>query len=267
MAPEAGWVEAVKAQAHQAAAAWDALGTCPLALLTPESARPPQRRETVEADTVAESGAAPRPTPRPAAKAADGSALPQRFLLQVDGAGSFLVVRGAAVSVGPVSSSRLCDVGLLARANLPVALIERLDDDYVLRSDGDVRVNDQPVTSRLLAPGDRIALGSRCTLKYRLPNAASTSALLDLTGAKLPRADVRKVILLDRSIILGPGKTGHIRADELDRPAVLHVRDGELHYQGDLAVRAGDRTLAPTEALPLDTPIHIGPLSVVLTQV
>ena len=179
--------------------------------------------------------------------------MPERFLLQVDGVGCFLVVRNSAVTIGSVSSSRQCDVGLIAQANLPVAMIERLDDDYFVRSDGSVRVNDKSATSRLLMHGDRIELSPRCTMKYHLPNAASTSAMLDLTGAKLPRADVRKVILLDSTIIVGPGSAAHVRADELAKPMVLHLRNGQLH--------------CPTDVMAMDKPIRIGPLSMVMTKV
>ena len=268
VAPEATWVGQTLEHLRQAAAACAALGTGPLGLLAPTPALPEVDRPQ-GTDSAADLAAGERPIepPRMSIKADNASALPDRFLLQVDGAGCCLVVRSAAVTIGPVSSSRLCDVGLLAQANLPVALIERLDDDYFLRSDGAVRVNDKAATSRLLAHGDRIALSARCTLKYRLPHAASTSALLDLTGARLPRADVGKVILLDRSIVLAPGKAGHIRADELAGPAVLHLRNGQLHYQGDLAVKVGDRRLAATEALVMGAPIRIGPLSMVLTKV
>ena len=179
--------------------------------------------------------------------------MPERFLLQVDGVGCFLVVRNAAITVGSVSSSRQCDVGLIAQANLPVAMIERLDDDYFVRSDGSVRVNNKTATSRLLTHGDRIELSPRCTMKYHLPNAASTSAMLDLTGAKLPRADVRKVILLDSTIVVGPGSAAHVRADELVKPIVLHLRNGQLH--------------CPKDVMSMDKPIRVGPLSMVMTKV
>ena len=248
--PDAKWVGQAKEHAQKATTARDALCAGPLELLAPMSSSDSSQPDS--AGPVLQERAR-HETPCPSGNAGCGSALPERFLLQVDGVGCFLVVSNAAVTVGSVSSSRQCDVGLIAQANLPVAMIERLDDDYFVRSDGSVRVNGKTATSRLLAHGDRIELSPRCTMKYHLPNAASTSAMLDLTGVKLPRADVRKVILLDNTIVVGPGSAAHVRADELVKPIVLHLRNGCLHCADD--------------AMEIGKPIRTGPLSMVITKV
>ena len=267
IAPDPAWVRQAMDLVRKAVSSRDAICAGPLGLLAPG----PATRSGQMADDDSESDPPPRPmtfaAPRAAVNAGRASALPHRFLLQVDGVGCFLVVRSADGSVGSVSSSRLCDVGLLAQANLPVAMIERLDDDYFLRSDGAVRVNGQAASSRLLSHGDKIELSTRCAMKYCLPNAASTSALLDLTSARLPRADVRKVLLLDSSIIVGPGRATHVRVDDLASPVVLHLRDGQLHYHGELTASDGQRAPGKSEALAMDEPIQIGPLSMRITKV
>jgi len=248
--PEAKWIGQAKEHARKATAACDALCAGPLELLAP--APSPGSCQTVDVEPVVHERAS-HATPCTSGSTGCGSALPERFLLQVDGVGCFLVVRNPTVTLGSVSSSRQCDVGLIAQANLPVAMIERLDDDYFVRSDGSVQVNDKAATSRLLTHGDKIELSPRCTMKYYLPNAASTSAMLDLTGAKFPRADVRKVILLDSTIIVGPGSAAHIRAEELGKSIVLHLRNGQLHCAED--------------AMAIGKPMRAGPLSMVITEV
>lgn len=194
-------------------------------------------------------------------------AVPNRFLLHVDTVGSFLVLRQPRVSVGPISSSRRPDLGLLADAGLPVITIERQEEDYFLSSEVPVRVNDMPVQKKLLSSGDRISLGPRCQMKFTLPSAASTSAMLQLSGCRLPQGDARQVILMDRSIVLGPGTTGHIRADQMTSPAVLHVRDGRLLIRGNGDMKVNDRPMDDRMGIPMGARVSIGPISLAVAAV
>ena len=89
--------------------------------------------------------------------------------------------------------------------------------------------------------------------------------MLSLTGARLPRGDARRVILLDRELILGPGPTAHIRVDELSGPVVLHVRDGRLCCRSREAVRVDGRPAHPQAAIAMETRVEIGPVSMVVT--
>jgi len=95
---------------------------------------------------------------------------------------------------------------------------------------------------RLLASGECLDLSPRCRLTFRLPSPASTTAVLDLTGARLPRADIRRVILMDQDLIIGPGSASHVVATQLERPVVLHVSQGQLVCQGrDAGIPVGER--------------------------
>jgi hypothetical protein len=182
--------------------------------------------------------------PRPTEPAGDGD-LPQRFVLQVDGAGSYLVLRGNTVTLGPISSSRRPDVGLIAEATAAVVTLERMEDDYFLKMPGEA--------SKLLSDGDRIALSQRCRLQFRLPNPASTSAMLELAGGRFPRSDVRGVILLDRDLIIGAGSGAHVRADQLEAHQVLHVRGASLWHRN--------------QPLELARPVNVGGAGVVVTRI
>ena len=191
----------------------------------------------------------------------------KRMVMQLDGAGSSLVMLGRTVSVGPISSPGRPDLGLMADANLPIIRIERSEDgDYLLAGDGAVEVNDRPVTSKLLADGDKIALSPRCRLRFRLPTPASTTAVLELSTARLPQADIRRVILLDREMIVGPGPGAHVRADDLPGRAVLQPAGDKLLCRTDCAVTRGSRPIDPAEGIPTDCPVRIGPLGMVVTR-
>jgi len=204
-------------------------------------------------------------TPGQAGQAGAPGDLPKSFVILVDGVGSFLVFRGAQVSVGPISSSRRPDVGLMADANMPVATILRAEEDYFLRADSPVEVNGRPVTNELLRHGDRIALAARCRMKFLRPNAASTSAVLALTGARLGRKDVRHVVLMGRELVLGPGPSAHLRAEGLADQIVLYVRDDKLYCRSQTPVMAGGRPMDSAAGIPMDTPVRAGEVSFVIT--
>ena len=96
--------------------------------------------------------------------------LSSRFVMHIDGIGGFLVLRENRITIGPISSSAQPMVGLMADPNLPVVTIERIEDDYFIRSSSPIHVNDASVTNKLLVDGDRISLSPRCSMKFHIPN-------------------------------------------------------------------------------------------------
>jgi hypothetical protein len=192
--------------------------------------------------------------------------IPERFILQVDGAGAFLVIRSGVTKIGPISSTALPDVPLIAEPTSPAISIERVEDDYFLRAGGKVvAVNDNPVSDALLASGDRIGLSPRCRFTFALPHAASTTAVIDLSGARYPRSDVRRVILLDRDLVLGPGPASHVRVPGLAAPVVLNLRGGLLRASAPATVDG--KPLGREEGLPVGVPLAAGGASFVIGRV
>ena len=219
--------------------------------------------------------AEPRPMPPPLPERPEAKTpLASRFLLQVDGVGAFLVLRDRCISVGPISGAQPCDVGIMAEAATPAVSIERTDEDYVLSSTGAnmrdgspaVMVNERPIARKLLADGDRIALSQRCRLQFRRPSPASASAILDLTGARLARADVRRVILMDRELIIGPGPAAHVRCDDLAQSILLCVRDGQLVCQAKSDVYVDEHAAGRLAAIGAGCHVRVGDLRLVVTS-
>ena len=263
MQPDAKWLKEAVGNADDAAKAMESLRAGPLAMLDPGEA--PSETEHAGERSGDLSGTSAGPGPAAAETGPAESALPSRLQLQVDEAGAFLVLRPSRVTVGPISSPHLPDLGLMADPNLPVVEIERVEGDYLLRTATPVCVNDKTVTGKLLADGDRIALSPRCRLRFRLPNAASSTAVLELSGTRLPQGDARRVILLDREIILGPDDSAHVRV-ALSAQAVLHVKDGRLVCRTDLPLTVDRRPADPSRGIPLGVPVRIGPIGLVLTE-
>ena len=260
--PAAKWLESARAQAQRSAEALESLRTGPLGLVaTP--ATDDVSVPTPNADVAAEPIQS-RQMQDDIAKMEPGATIPSKFVLQIDGVGAFYVVRNSSVSIGPISSSARPAVGLMAAANMPVATIQRQDEDYFIRSDDPIGVDDKMLTEKLLADGDKIALSHRCRMKFNLPNAASNTATLLLSSAKMARPDINHVILMDRDILIGPGIGNHIRSNSNNESLALFVRDGRMYCRTQDNVIVDGKEFDSRNGLPLDTPIKIGRMSVVL---
>jgi tetratricopeptide (TPR) repeat protein len=246
MWPQAGWIGQLAEQARQWAEVQTAIRASPLSLLTLTAQRAPAK--------------APSPLPPVA------MARMQSLVLHVDGVGSFGVLPGPKVSIGPLSSTRALDLPLMIDAAAPTITLSRSDGDYFLGADRPAMVNEVPCVTRLLNSGDRLGLGTRCRLTFRRPSAASGTAVLDITGARLPSAGIRQVILFDREIVIGPGAGAHIRADELPAPVVL-VRSGEgLACRSAAEILIEGRPAGNAADLPLGAHISIGSLRFVISR-
>jgi len=192
--------------------------------------------------------------------------LPSRFVMHVDGVGSFVVLRGRSIKIGSAASSGQPDLGLTVESNVPTVNIEREEADYFLTCDRTIYVNDAAATSKLLANNDRIALSPRCRLKFTLPNAASATAVLETQGARIPGSDARKVILMDREMILAPGSTAHMRADKLNARAVFYVQNGLLLCRTDAEVLVDGKPMSREQGIRLGANVTIGDVSLIVTK-
>jgi tetratricopeptide (TPR) repeat protein len=252
----APWLKQVAEQLRQADHAIAELKIGPLAWLG-------QAAITTRPATPATPATLVRPKPDPipwhAPMKTPSDDLPPQFLLQADGIGSFLVLRQPVVTIGPISAPVPADLALVAEPTLGRVSIARVDDDYFLKTSG-------AAAGRLLTSGERLELSPRCRLTFVLPSAASTSAALDLSGARLPRADVRRVILMDQDLIIGPGGASHVVARGLDHPVVLHLSRGQLVCAGRDPVVIDGRPVDVGAPLPLNASIQIGGVSFVLTR-
>ncbi|OHB76033.1 MAG: hypothetical protein A2Z25_22075 [Planctomycetes bacterium RBG_16_55_9] len=157
-------------------------------------------------------------------------------------------------------------VGLMADPNLPVATIERADDDYFIRSSSPIRVNDAATTDKLLVNGDRIGLSPRCGMKFNIPNPASTTAILSLSSARMGRADVRRIILMDRDILIGSNAGSHILVESPEETIALFVQNGRLLCKARQGILVDDKPVGEMAGLPVEKQIRIGRLSLVLTE-
>ena len=265
--PSAKWLGAVTEQSRQAAELLDELAASPLGLdITRRQDMEDDIQQTRnETHSVSEDHQQAMPNKRNFDYRAESS-IPAKFVMQIDGIGSFYVLRDASITVGPVSSSARPTVGLMVDPNLPAVTIERSEDDYFIKSSSPVRVNDATTTNKLLVDADRISLSPRCAMKFNIPNPASTTATLSLPSTRLGRADVRRIILMDRDILIGPTEGSHILAESLDETVALFTQNGRLLCRAKDKIMIDDKAVSSTAGLPLNKQIRIGQISLVLTE-
>ncbi len=248
LVPDAHWVDESIEQLRrldevQTVLAAGPLGdTAPLASLRPEPLR--IRVPMIQEQTIA---MAPR-----IKKAAEP--LNSGLLLLVDGGGSYLILRGSRVSLGRAAADAPADIPLFTDLSERHAEIARMEEDYFLFSTRDVEVGGRVTRHRLLRDGDRVVLGRRGKLTFRLPSRQSVSAALDLSDTTKMPNDVRRIVLFDRHAIIGNGSAAHIRCRHAGTPLVMFER------QGGLWVRPKSDGHVDNEAKPLSAgePVEIG---------
>ena len=268
--PAARWLETSLAEVKQAAEALEELDAGPLGLSIADAAAGQEPWNAVPNDDAValepDGRQSPAMVERPMVDAGDNSFVPEKLVMQVDGVGSFLVFREPRITIGPISSSAHPDLGLIADPNLPVVTIERMDGDYFLRSQTPVEVGGTPVTEKLLSDGDCVALSRRCRIRFHLPNPASTTATLTVSGSRLSRPDIRQMVLMDRDILIGPYTNNHIRTDQLSEVVALFAQNGRLLCRARQGVAVDGRPFDPSVGLVTNKRIAIGKLSMVVTR-
>ncbi len=253
--PRAEWLSECVACLSRAGDAVRVVRSGPLGLLTLSETLPGPRHDAV----------------RPAPIGANVPGDMRRFILHVDGAGTYLVLQGDSIDVGPVSASRQPDLPLLTAADSPVVTLSRSDEDYFLNARVPVPINGRMAASKLLANGDRIGVGPRCRIEFRRPNPASGSAVLHITGARLPWGGVRELLLMHRELVIGPTAAAHIRTRGGAAGAggaeqvILHSTGGQLICRAGGAVIAVDgRPMGTTAELTPGGRVVAGDLSLVV---
>jgi len=263
--PSARWLDAAIADTKRAAEAYDELDAGPLGMSLAGNSDCGLRIADCGLESAPTANPQP-PIPNPQSGTSEAADMPGKFVLQIDGVGSFVVFRDARITVGPISSSTRPMLALIADPNMPVVVLERIEGDYFVRSATPIDVNGQSVTEKLLADGDHISLSPRCRIQFRLPNPASTTAVLTVSGARLSRPDVRQLILMDRDILIGPYANNHIRTEQVKDPVALFVQNGRLLCRTRDDILVDGASFDPNVGLAMDKPVRIGKLSMVVAR-
>ncbi len=264
--PSAGWLHKAMTDVRKAAEAQEDLDSGPLGLSIADASQH-CRLPIANCELNSTSATNPQSAIRnPQSDAPASAVLPSEFIMQMDGIGSYLIFREARVTLGSISSSSRPMLGLMAEPDLPTIAIERVEGDYFVHADRPIEVNGEVVNEKLLADGDRLVLSPRCRVRFGLPNPASTTAVLTLSGARLSRPDIRQIILMGRDILAGPYTNTHIQTEQLERTITFFAQNDRLMCRADAPVAVGEQPLHSGSGLALDTPIRVGSLGMVLVK-
>lgn len=153
----------------------------------------------------------------------------RRFLLSVDGAGQILAVIGERMTVGHLRAGRadlpfLADVGA-RHAELRRSESLRAGSVWRIRPLGGetVRVDGRPIGEGggLLRPDALVELGENLAFRFRTPDSASRTVLLELEGGV--ECGGAKTIAL-----FGEGKGGRLRIGAAEQ---RHIRVANLEHE------------------------------------
>lgn len=245
--PGTKWVDELIAKTDEAARLASELKATPLSLLDGQPG--------AVTTSIRPSAAAAEPIHgRVRAAASSGG---NRYLLQIDGTGSALLLCGRRVSIGSARQKSRVDLALTGYAEDAVSYIERRGESYRLVAGADAVIDGRPGRDSFLAADSCVSFGNRCRFKFRVPNAAAPSAVLDLDGTRLSRPDIRTVVLFDETMIVGPGKSSHLTGRSLDNPIVLCRRDGEFFVRSGFAGREERRSPGRLQAVPLGESVEV----------
>lgn len=243
IAPKAGWISDVRKHLRVLEEHRRQLLEGPLGLLTGRDVpsaigvKQIQEEQTLPAQ--------PRPNPAkppvaiPAARDAgnvgragnvDGS-LPRRLLLRVDGAGTFLLLRGDRLSIGRAGPGASASLQLISDLSERHAEIIRSGEDYFVVSGSGVELAGRPVDHALLQDGDRVRLGKRIRLKFSRQSLKSTTATLDLGDGVRTTTDCRRVILWSGPLLMGGKRDCHVKLSHGIGSWILLERGGRLYVK------------------------------------
>lgn len=155
------------------------------------------------------------------------SAAAERYTFWVDRVGTFLVCLGDRVSIGgPAAEGRRAEVSLLANLSRRHVTIVRSGERYFLEAHAPATVAGRAVFERVdLNEENDVIMGSSVKLRFRIPNAMSSSARIDFVSDHRPSRASDAVILMQETCLLGPGAENHIRCPDW-RQTVLVYRRG-----------------------------------------
>jgi hypothetical protein len=153
----------------------------------------------------------------------------KRYHLWIDGVGAYLLTCADEVTIGgPQSDDGDVAVRLLANLSRRHATFRRTGESYVLEAHGRASVSESVVNDRTsLGTTDEIELGRDVKLRFRMPSALSATAVVDFVSDHRPELSVDGVVLMDRTLLLGPGSGSHVCCRDWSTDVVVHA--GETH--------------------------------------
>jgi hypothetical protein len=154
----------------------------------------------------------------------------QRYMLWIDGVGSWLVICGRSAILGSAVESSAADIRLMAPLSRRHAEFEQLEEGWVMRGLGAGEPTHGTGVGAVcaLSSGRVLEFAGRVQLVFRVPNVLSVSAVLipEVPQRLVPYAD--GIVLLADRMLIGPRRDAHICCPQLAEQLVLYMQNGHL---------------------------------------
>ncbi len=181
-----------------------------------------------------------------------------RFMLWIDGVGSFLLCVGSRVSVGgprgTASDRRFADIAFLANLSRVHATFVRTGDSLALEAHGETMVNGRAVRDfEGLANDSEIVFGSSVRTRVTRPSELSLTTCMDVLTHHRLEHTVDGIILFADTCLLGPSTDSHVRCADWPESVLLTRRDGRFFCRSRADLVVGDAIADGLEELPIGT--------------
>lgn len=165
------------------------------------------RPDRLRAAIVPSHSAAPPPEPT------------RRWTLWIDGCGGFRLLTGSRWEVGGGSADAACDIAVQTDWPRRAGAIQRAEGEYFWQVDGD--------EWHWLRHDASLPIVGSAHLVIRRPTVLSHSATLTLESSHRFAGHIDGVVLVQETVLVGPGSDCHIRCRSLpERVVLLHRDDG-----------------------------------------
>ncbi|MEM9417599.1 MAG: hypothetical protein AAGA25_00920 [Planctomycetota bacterium] len=160
---------------------------------------------------------------------ADSALSHSSLILHQDGQPLAVICATPQVSLG---ASERCTLPLIASESVPRITFTRDEEGHLVQGASDLAVNQQPTTHALLTHQDRLGVGPRIKLRYLRANAASQTAVLELTAGRFTTPNLRRVVLLSGELLVGPHRGCHLRDPKLTQAVTFRPTADGLAAEG-----------------------------------
>jgi hypothetical protein len=175
------------------------------------------------------------------------SATTSSWRLWIDRCGGFGLVIGDSVRIGACHPGGSADVRVRADWRRQEGTLLRRGGDYFWRA---ASAAQRGADGTLLRSGECLPIPGSAQLRLTTPTPLSASAVLSLAPPHRFDGHVDAVILVDRTVLIGPQSGHHICCGGLDSSVVLRIREGRFQakLQSDPQTpNAADRSFCDLE--------------------
>ena len=191
----------------------------------------------------------------------------ERFLLWVDGMGTYLLLTSDRIAIGRSGSSSRPEIALPVNIAGYHAEILRCEEDYfVVSAQGTVEVDGRATPKKLLSHGEELALSPQCQMAFELPTPMSSAAVLSLKKGLRIERDVRHIILLKDLLLLGPSQSCHVKTRGKGEPVILNYSPEGFTCRAQEGILVQDAPAGLQAAIPLGAHIQVGDLTFAITM-